>query len=915
MKSFYELKASTVVLTGLVFVGVISALSGYLLSYSDNIVLFLAGIFMAAVLGYFVYQRLNYLINLYREPVAYASRYIEKMANGEELEEIKNIYSGEFAVLMDNLGKVRKCLYTLLDEAGKLNRAANEGNLHIRGDIKDLKGGYADIIKEINSTIDSIISPFNEAKQVLQRMAANDYTMSVTGQYKGAVNEFTESVNSVRARFLSVQDIFTRISKGDFSRLDEFKSIGRRSDNDQMVPAVIAMMENILNIVHESDIILEGAAVGNLSIRGDIRKFTGEYTKIIAGFNSILDIIELPLNEANKVLRYYADNDISVSMKGEYKGIFKDFSDNINLVHERLFSIQDTFICVAKGDMSKLDEIKKVGKRSENDVLLPSMIGMMEAIKGLTDEVEMLIKSAQNGELNKRADTGMFKGEYKMVLDGFNKTLDIIIEPINEAMKVMGSIAVNDYTSEMTGKYSGMLKEFTEQIGAVKARLLSLQDVAIKVSKGDTSRLDEFIKAGKRSENDKLLPSFRNMMQVIQDLINETNILADAAVNGNLTVRGNVDKFEGGYRDVIIGINKTMDAVAQPVQEASAVLQEMAKGNLTVSMVGDYKGDYAKLKDALNFSIDSFNEVLNDINIAAHQVASGARQVSDSAQTLSQGATEQASSIEELTASVEEISTQTKHNASNANQANEMSLNAKDDAVKGNEQMKEMLKAMNEINTASSDISKIIKVIDEIAFQTNILALNAAVEAARAGQHGKGFAVVAEEVRNLAARSANAAKETTVLIEGSIRKAEDGTKIASETAGALDKIVEIVSKSAELVGDIANSSNEQAVGIAQINQGIMQVSQVVQNNSATSQESAAASQELSGQAEILKELAGKFRLNKSYEDYKAIDGIGPEVLRMIENMNEAKTKNINNKSTMLPNKSKIALSEKEFGKY
>jgi methyl-accepting chemotaxis protein len=338
------------------------------------------------------------------------------------------------------------------------------------------------------------------------------------------------------------------------------------------------------------------------------------------------------------------------------------------------------------------------------------MIGMMEAIKGLTDEVEMLIKSAQNGELNKRADTGMFKGEYKMVLDGFNKTLDIIIEPINEAMKVMGSIAVNDYTSEMTGKYSGMLKEFTEQIGAVKARLLSLQDVAIKVSKGDTSRLDEFIKAGKRSENDKLLPSFRNMMQVIQDLINETNILADAAVNGNLTVRGNVDKFEGGYRDVIIGINKTMDAVAQPVQEASAVLQEMAKGNLTVSMVGDYKGDYAKLKDALNFSIDSFNEVLNDINIAAHQVASGARQVSDSAQTLSQGATEQASSIEELTASVEEISTQTKHNASNANQANEMSLNAKDDAVKGNEQMKEMLKAMNEINTASSDISKIIKV-------------------------------------------------------------------------------------------------------------------------------------------------------------------------------------------------------------
>ncbi|TCL65314.1 methyl-accepting chemotaxis sensory transducer [Hydrogenispora ethanolica] len=324
--------------------------------------------------------------------------------------------------------------------------------------------------------------------------------------------------------------------------------------------------------------------------------------------------------------------------------------------------------------------------------------------------------------------------------------------------------------------------------------------------------------------------------------------------------------------------------ISKPVSGLMEGAQQIARGDLNVRVAVSSRDEIGVLAEAFRTMAGNINEVMTNINAAAEQVAAGAKQVSDSSMALSQGATEQASTIEELSAVIEEISSQTRQNAENAGQANELAETAQVNASQGNEQMNGMLRAMEEINEASGNISKIIKVIDEIAFQTNILALNAAVEAARAGQQGKGFAVVAEEVRNLAARSADAAKETTALIEGTIKKVEGGTKIANNTAEALDRIVADVGKVTRLVGEIAIACREQATGIAQVNQGVMQVSQVVQTNSATSEETAASSEELSGQANLLREQVGKFTLQRNRRS--GLEEIRPELLEMLEKMHQ-----------------------------
>ena len=337
----------------------------------------------------------------------------------------------------------------------------------------------------------------------------------------------------------------------------------------------------------------------------------------------------------------------------------------------------------------------------------------------------------------------------------------------------------------------------------------------------------------------------------------------DGVVAGQLENRISTDQFEGFLQTLGDGINRLMDAVVEPVQETRRVISGLADGDLTQSVNGEFSGEFAELRDAVNSTMNKLLSMVNEIGSASGTIASAANEISQGTADLSQRSEEQASSLEETASSMEELTGTVRQNADNAREANQLATSARDEASKGGEVVGKAITAMAEINQSSKKIADIIGVIDEIAFQTNLLALNAAVEAARAGEQGRGFAVVAAEVRNLAQRSASAAKEIKSLINDSVEKVTEGSKLVDQSGATLEEIMGSVKKVSDIIAEIASAGEEQAGGIDQINKAVTQMDEMTQQNAALVEEAAASSEAMNDQAVALDDLIGFFHVGEN----------------------------------------------------
>lgn len=641
------------------------------------------------------------------------------------------------------------------------------------------------------------------------------------GDYRRIIVNYMDTVEAFRAPLHAASEFLDRLADGI-----------HQSDLENPYKGSYAVFIENLNrvrrslnfLTNESVKLAEAGKAGKLDVRGDPSGLKGVYAKIVCGVNETFDSFKAPLDVASEFIKALADGTASSPIENRYSGYYFDFIGQLNQIFETL--------------------------------------------RILLTESTVLSRAGKAGNLDVRSDAGKVPGHYSEIVAGMNEILESFALPLQECGNILRRITVNDFSHRMQGQYDGALQALADDMNAMLDRLQSVEHFVIDIGNGTANQeqIDILQKIGKRSDDDRLTPSMIHASQSVQSLIDISGRLAAASAGGNLSVRGDSASLNGGYREIIEGMNRTMEAVAAPLAEASQVLEGIATGDLTVKMAGEYQGEYGRIKKSVNHAVDSFNDMLLRINIAAGQVSAGSSQVSAASQALSQGATEQASSVEELTTTVTEIATQIRGSAESAQKAKTIASEISDRALKGDEQMKRMLESIKEIQADSANISKIIKAIDDIAFQTNILSLNAAVEAARAGQAGKGFAVVAEEVRNLATRSADAAKETAALIEGNNAKVAAGLSIAGATAAELDKIEESVAKTTQFIGSIAEAANQQATAIAQIHTGVEQVSTVVQTNSATAEEGAASSEELSGQAESLKQLVFQFKLRREEEN-------------------------------------------------
>jgi methyl-accepting chemotaxis protein len=767
---------------------------------------------------------------------------IGEFANGNFEAELER-FPGKKAFINDTIEKVRTNLKALIADANMLSQAAVEGRLATRADASKHGGDFRKIVQGVNDTLDAVIGPLNVAAEYVDRISKGDIPPAITDTYNGDFNEIKNNLN-------------------------------------QCIDAVNAM-------VTDANILVDAAIEGRLATRADASKHQGDYRAIVEGVNRTLDAVIGPLNVAAEYVDRIFKGDIPPAITDTYNGDFNEIKNNLNATvkmmndllaetdkiiraaadgeldqranatlfvggwNKLVSGVNDTITNIVNPLMVTADYVDKVSKgiippeitdiyKGQYNIIKNNLNAVVKMMSELLAETDKIIRAAADGELDQRANATLFVGGWNKLVSGVNDTITNIVNPLMVTAEYVDRISKGDIPAKITDIYKG-------QYNIIKTNL-------------------------------------NQCIEAVNALVADAGMLSKAAVDGKLATRADASKHGGDFGKIVLGVNETLDAVIGPLNVAADYVDKISKGDIPAKITDNYNGDFNEIKNNLNILIDAMVEVtrvaqeiangnltvsvrersaqdelmkalvtmvrrltqvVNDVRTAADNVATGSQEMSSSSQEMSQGATEQAASAEEVSSSMEEMVSNIRQNADNAQQTEKIALKAAQDAREGGQAVTETVSAMKEIANK-------ISIIEEIARQTNLLALNAAIEAARAGEHGKGFAVVATEVRKLAERSQLAAGEINKLSATSV-------EIAEKAGEMLTRIVPDIQKTAELVSEINAASNEQNAGAEQINKAIQQLDTVIQQNASATEEMASTTEEISSQAEQLQDTIAFFK--------------------------------------------------------